>query len=75
MAKYSVSQISETKANGLAEAEKPAFKCSTDGNYYTYTDVATGTPAQINDNQNDNMFIITWNGSAPVLTGRKMFPR
>lgn len=76
MAKYDVLEIDETKANLLAENGKPAFKCDYDSKYYTYDDIpVSGTPAQINDTQNDDMFIIEWNGTGPVLKTRKMFPR
>lgn len=80
-AKYDAALIIEADALNLAEVGKDAYKCELDGLYYTYEDFAvdTSTPhtmVEVDDDQNDEMFQLEWNGSLPVtLKRKKMFPR
>lgn len=76
MTKYEVAEIEEYKANAYAENNEPAFKCELNGKFYTYTDIDVDAPVvEIGDAENDEMFIIEWNGTGPVIRPRKMFPR
>lgn len=73
---YTVAVIDETTAVDLAQKSDPAFKCSLNGNFYTYPDVYPSAPtATIGDAENDEMFVIEWNGTTPIFKKRKMFPR
>lgn len=73
---YTVASLTQKEAEDLAKNGEIAFKLGTTSNYYTYTDIAPSAPTTVISNiQNEGMFVITWNGSGFVLTGRKMFPR
>lgn len=77
---YEVALISENDAIELARKEEPAFKCDSNGNFYTYEDIAKDngvsyTLENITESDNDSMFIVEWNGTSPVFKKRKMFPR
>lgn len=65
----------EHQAVENAKDGKVGFKCDVDGEFYTYTDVSSGTLTTITDAENDEMFLVVWNGTTPIFKKRKMFPR
>lgn len=73
-------KITEQNAEDLAKVSVEAFKCEKNDNFYTYEEIAdenvlTYTLEEIDEDMNDEMFIIEWNGTMPVYKNRKMFPR
>lgn len=74
-------KITEQNAEDLAKVSVEAFKCEKNDNFYTYEEIAienaySYTLEEITEEMNDEMFIIEWNGSLPVLKKKKMsFPR
>jgi len=83
MSTYSVAQINEENATDLAKRNLPAFRNSTDLHFYTYDDIASDNLDPVNyigvnitEAQNNDMFLVEWNGTFPVYTKKKkMFPR
>lgn len=80
--KYDVAFVSYNDALLIAQAEKEVFECRFDTNYLYCTDeniaVYVNVPytmGEIDDNQNNEMFQLEWDGTGPVFKKRKMFPR
>lgn len=73
-------KITDTDAIDLAKLPEDSFYCEKSENYYTYEDIAISNNLvysleEVDEDMNENMFQIEWNGTTPVLKKRKLFPR